>query len=197
VIHLCACVSTLLLLSVLSGCVVTTTQAQKGQSALQQLAEMKKPGLKVKNDEFTGESVAYTPLMAVGEDMELMVLASRSPKNDVLISLKSYSDNGWEYLRCHHLHWLADGRRVDAPESKHDGHVSYGSSVIEDIEQHPVAESEFLKLATAKQVRGRLCNTEFQLQPSHIGELRSLAAWMGLIEPRNRSDATAPASPAK
>jgi hypothetical protein len=186
------CLLTLLVSSAVLSCTVAAAPRSEGMSAMEKMAEWRKPGLKVTHDEFTGQSSAHTPFMKVGKDLELVVVGSKGKVQDQLVWLISQSDD-WKYLRCHNLYWLADGKPIVAPAPSHDGKVHRGG-VSEDIEQ-TLSDAEFLKMATAKQVRGRICNTEFQLTPAQIGEVRSLAAWMGLIRPSASISPSPPASP--
>lgn len=99
------------------------------------------------------------------------------------IGLTLISDSrDWEYLRCHHLNFLVDGKPFPVGEVDHDGTVGRGY-VLEYINiEMPVAR--FTQLARASRVEGRICNTEFSLREEQLQLLRDLAnRTKGIITP--------------
>jgi hypothetical protein len=148
-------------------------------------------------DEFRGETALHSviPLGLV----ELTLISA--PDSDdatsrrVLVSVNR-SSSEWQYLRCHTLDFLADGRPVPLPEARHDGNVRSGG-VYESVQVHvPVDTLE--RLARAATVRGRVCADEFSLYPSQIRTIRDFVARWHRISPPVPSvspvDASAPAA---
>ena len=131
----------------------------------------------VKYDEFRQRTtVVLEPDITGGAHQEpsLHALAAReSVSKDpagphITLGFFSSSEN-WEYLDCPFLHALADGTPVDIGESKHDGSVEDGY-VIEYVDVH-INLAALTKLANAKEVKFKLCNTVIPLSLAKHAEL--------------------------
>ena len=71
------------------------------------------------------------------------------------------SSRSWQYLRCHEVGCLVDGKIVRLPESKHHGSTNRGG-VLEQISV--VIPFETAKqIAFAEKVEFKICNAEFAM----------------------------------
>ena len=103
---------------------------------------------------------------------------------DVYFSLSSASSNSWQYLECHSLNFLVDGQPVPAGDTEHDGTVGLGY-VIEYVRFHaPLNLVE--RMAQARSVEGKLCNTEFTFKPETLRLMRDFASTVrtGVVPPQ-------------
>ena len=82
----------------------------------------------------------------------------------------------WQYLTCHNLALLLDGETRLAPKTEQMGDVITGGVVETIATRLPV--SDFLKIVNAKQVEGKVCNTEFTLTSEQMEALRDVASRM-------------------
>ncbi len=98
-----------------------------------------------------------------------------APPLSVLAVLWYVADE-WTYLNCHSLDLLLDGNTTISPKTEHDGDVKTGY-VIERV-LFQLTTSEFLQIANAKTVEGKLCNTEFALSEGQIQAMRDTASRM-------------------
>lgn len=86
------------------------------------------------------------------------------------------SSSDWQYLRCHNVDLLLDGKPLQVGDAKHDGTVGNGY-VIEHISLQ-MAVSSLLAIAASKQVDGRICRTEFRLDTPELTALTDFASRM-------------------
>lgn len=94
-------------------------------------------------------------------------------KDAIRLVIVSSSDT-WAFLRCHNVDFLADDQPVPVDASDHDGTVHVGG-VTEYVAVN-LSYDAFLQLANSLEARGRICNTEFRLQPHQLSKLREFAA---------------------
>lgn len=90
-------------------------------------------------------------------------------------ALMSINDT-WEFMKCHDLTLIVNENAPRSLETLHNGTVGRGY-VIEQVVTL-MALNEFLALANADTVEGKLCRTVFELTPSQIAALRDLASRM-------------------
>lgn len=77
----------------------------------------------------------------------------------------------WEYLRCHETDLLLDGQSLHI-ETKHDGTV--GSGYVSEYVEGRVTFEKLKRIASAKKVEVKICNTEFSLSDDDMTDLRQL-----------------------
>lgn len=94
---------------------------------------------------------------------------------NISFSFVSLSDD-WQYLQCHSLSLLLDGKVRMPLDTTHDGDV--GRGYVLEFVQSRLPLSQFLQIVNAKQVEGRLCNTQFALSSAQMEALRDLASRM-------------------
>jgi hypothetical protein len=87
---------------------------------------------------------------------------------DLALALQASS---WEYLRCHSVACLADGKPVELPPPKHDGHVRRGYVLEFIIMMVPFNTIE--QLSKSEKVELKICNTEFTLTKEEMQDLRT------------------------
>jgi len=95
--------------------------------------------------------------------------------SEVYLGLVSLVDT-WQYLDCHNLTLLLDGRVRMPLKAEHDGRVWAGS--LRETVYGILSVNEFLQIVNAKKVEGQLCNTEFVLSTDQMEALRDLASRM-------------------
>ncbi len=118
---------------------------------------------------------------AFGENMNiaaLYVMEGTKPSlpDIVALSLRSVARN-WLYRHCHSLHLIADGTRLRLPETTHKGSVLDAGTVSEMVNVF-LPRRDFLKIAYASKIEGKLCNTEFELVDDDIAALRAFVSRM-------------------
>ncbi len=154
-----------------------------------------RPTLEVKRDKFRpgSDSVQLTvPSATVGpvgapygagsgrnDDFDVWLFASPQQagvvsEDNVYFRLASVSSNSWQYLRCHFVNFLIDGQPVDAGDTEHDGTVGRGY-VIEYVKFN-VSLSLIDRMAQARSVEGKVCNTEFTFKPETLRLMRDFAS---------------------
>jgi hypothetical protein len=90
-----------------------------------------------------------------------------------IVYINFYSQSkDWEYLECHDVNILADGKRISIIKTTHDGHVGEGY-VLEYVDSI-ISWDEVKKLSSAKNVEVQICNTEFVLSPKDMANLKEL-----------------------
>jgi hypothetical protein len=90
----------------------------------------------------------------------------------VTIQLWSMSHTGWQYLSCHSLYWLVDGKSFPLPQPRHEGDAESGY-VLEFLEIKDVEVSQIETLAKAKRVEYKVCSDEFVVSPAEMNDLRT------------------------
>lgn len=98
-----------------------------------------------------------------------------APPPRVAIAFRTSSPNGWEYLKCHGVDALVDGKPFPMPPPRHDGSTIYGSLVHESIRIEPTW-AEFSRIAAAKTVEFRVCTTEIKVPEKRLADWRALVA---------------------
>lgn len=96
------------------------------------------------------------------------------PSSKLTLMIDSKSEN-WEYLQFgHDLDFLVDGERMSIGTLDHDGSVGEGY-VLEFMAAH-ISVSQFLRLANAKTIEGKLSTTEFSLSSDQIETIKDFAS---------------------
>ena len=98
---------------------------------------------------------------------------SSNKKPDIILGFTHIGNDGWDYLDCHDLGLLINGKVTDFGELKHGGDVLTGAAVSEYMNMH-LTYKQFLKLMTAKTVEGKICNTEFVFGDIHVWTLKKI-----------------------
>jgi len=96
-------------------------------------------------------------------------ILKKTPEKAPLFFISKNDD--WEYLECHHTYLLVDGEAVDLGEGTHHGDVGSGY-VLEFIFHLEVPFNLLQKLALAKKVEVKICNTEFVLTREESSDLQ-------------------------
>ena len=81
---------------------------------------------------------------------------------------------GWQYLECHSLDFLLDGRPVSVPNPRHRGDVHTGG-VTEHI-SFDASHEMMVAIARAGSFRGRLCNDTFALTADQLATVRAFVS---------------------
>ncbi len=142
--------------------------------------------VEVSFDRFTNTTSAMLRPMRIGgllsgfEIGAVMVSLGGQPLSSTpraLVMIRSTNDE-WQYLRCHGLSILADGQSLGVIPTEHAGDVEAGIRRARVIERVSASLSldQLVQLATARTVEGRLCNTEFALNPKQILAFRDFAS---------------------
>jgi len=93
----------------------------------------------------------------------------------------------WRYLECGEIHILADGKHIDIANpgnldpleismgkiglSQHDGKAHVGW-VLEDV-YTMISMTTFKNIARAKKIEAEICNTEIEVSPQEMEEIRT------------------------
>jgi len=109
-----------------------------------------------------GPKLCCGPFIFEGE------ILKKSPKEAPIFFMSRNDD--WEYLNCHHTYLLVDGEPVDLGEGIHHGEV--GSGYVLEFIFHEVPFTLLQKLALAKKVEVKICNTEFVLTREDSSDLQ-------------------------
>ncbi|MBA7521152.1 hypothetical protein ES705_13255 [subsurface metagenome] len=80
--------------------------------------------------------------------------------------------DGWEYLRCHTTHILADDVPVKIPDATHTGDVQSGGDVIEFICINLISLKSLDQLCKAKKIEVKICNDVFELDDEEKQDLK-------------------------
>ena len=96
------------------------------------------------------------------------------PPGLVLLAFSSWHDD-WQFLECHDLTLLVDGRSMPL-ETTHDGSVESGFVSEQVISE--ITLRDFLTIVNANKVEGQLCRMEFELTSSQMEALRDVASRM-------------------
>lgn len=136
-------------------------------------------------DRFDNQTLVRLRGAGIGEDLTFnaaYVMPGKlpSPPRRVLLTLVA-TPRSWEYLKCHTLALLVDGARIATTEPSHDGDVMT-DYVIEQVAVSVSVES-VRRMARAKSVEGKLCNTEFALTFMQRSALRDFVAQMDPANP--------------
>lgn len=112
-------------------------------------------------------------------DMSLLYImpgTTAKPPGIVSLTLTVVTRGSWQFLSCHSLSLLTDGRRVDIPAAKHTGTVGSGY-VIERISVIVPIEA-FLQIANSSKVEGQLCSNEFTIEGPKLMAVRDFSSRM-------------------
>lgn len=104
--------------------------------------------------------------------------------------------DGWRFLRCRRVDFLADDRPIAVGNIEHDGDV--GSVVLTEAVSFDIPPEDLRALSNSRRAEGRLCNTEFSLDAAARRVLRDFIVASNLPRPvQMRSDpsSTPPQSP--
>lgn len=139
--------------------------------------------IQTKYDEFDKQTTVYVRRMILqypkddGTPSDLtspLELGIITGDSDIVSVMISRSGIGWSYLGCNYIKWLLDGEPfLEFRKAQHDGNVFSGGYVSEHVSQY-LRKKEFLEMANARSLRGRLCNTEFSLTPEQIDTLKKV-----------------------
>ena len=139
------------------------------------MAASSSPGtVRTDHDEFGGNTFVVLDGMDVVAEggvgtRQLEFNAIGQPElSTAIISVRSASER-WRYLECHQLRFLADGQPVQTAEAEHNGSVIHGG-VTESVSVH-ISAAEIARMASARTVRGKLCNDEWAFSPAQIAQL--------------------------
>ncbi len=129
-------------------------------------------------DEFEGEYLVETRLVASEDDAPKLILRAaykraRFDGDFVREATVSFSRTGddWRWLGCHRWAWLVDSARTDLGETIHEGRVGTGF-VLELVANPSVPFATVKKLASAKEVRVKVCNDAWTLSNAEMADLR-------------------------
>ena len=165
-------------------------------TSLLAMAALADPGtgrISVKEDEFSGSSTVildelklqgeldFTAFLATkieGRKTDPVLAGLFGKLSGVAVQFTS-SNQKWRFLQCHTLNWLADGDRISSA-TKHDG--TLGSGYVLEFVDTTIPFTIFVKMATSKSLRGKLCNTEFEFTTAQIGTLKTFAEQAGIYE---------------
>lgn len=90
-------------------------------------------------------------------------------------------NKSWEYLRCHSVAFLADGKPVSVEGSKHSGDVRQGfivETIIANLRADAVSQ-----LANAQKVEMQICRTEYTFDDGDMKVLREFAQATNVSRP--------------
>ncbi len=97
-------------------------------------------------------------------------LVSRAPARLIIMT----SSKEWQYLRCHDVNILVDGKPAAVGANKHQGEVQRGY-VVESVFVE-VPEATMDKLARAASIEMRLCRTEYRFDEADAANVREFVA---------------------
>lgn len=78
---------------------------------------------------------------------------------------------GWIFLDCNHTNFLADSKRITTAVDW-DGDTDTSLEFI----HADVSTQDFLAMISARRVRGKICNTEFELSSTQVEAMRDYAS---------------------
>ncbi len=97
-----------------------------------------------------------------------------STQPNVYISFLKQSET-WQYLDCHVVFSVSDGKPLKLPESEHKGDV--GSGYVLETVYLSVDFETVAKMSAAKTVEFKLCNDEIKLSDEEIGSLKKFVEY--------------------
>ena len=97
-----------------------------------------------------------------------------APPDLISLAFASFHDD-WQFLECHNLTLLVDGRSMPL-ETTYDGSVESGFVSEQVISE--ITLRDFLTIVNANKVEGQLCRMEFELTSSQMEALRDVASRM-------------------
>lgn len=163
-----------------SRAATTTTLGPRGQHAV----------VVRKVDKFTGR-VTYSldPDFKEARERPVLTAYTSAPPGErpaaVLLAFLQIS-KGWQYLECHHVYFLIDGKRA-RPKTVHNGKGLGGATVLERVKME-LGLAALETIAGSSSAEFRLCNYEARVSSVEKQKLREFLA---LLPPKT---ATAPAS---
>lgn len=153
------------------------------------------PGIvETRADEFTGQTshvldhplTSEPPITGVAR---FLVVSADAGARPVTATISVWSES-WRYLRCDRVDALADGAPVALGESGRDhGDVTSSGNVIEYVRVE-VPWASLVQMASAHEVRIRVCNDVYRGDATFTAALGELARRMYAAEPT-----AAPATP--
>lgn len=91
----------------------------------------------------------------------------------VVFNTSTLLSSGWQFLKNHRFVFLVDGKPTATQELTHDGEI--GDSWLYETMVLTLAKDDFLKVARARKIEGRIGYLEFALTDEHIAALSDLA----------------------
>jgi hypothetical protein len=120
-------------------------------------------GVKEAFDRFEGRTkISYTEAPRRSGDMLVNAyvdLEQGKPASVYMILATSGED--WEYLRCHDVRWLLDGKRWAPKETGHEGQVFNGG--VAEMMLFTLTLPEMEAIGAAKSAEFQVCTDEFAL----------------------------------
>lgn len=135
----------------------------------------------------------HTDLSMAGHSFppRLIVRAFFKGKNPRAVKTVSFGfttmSTDWLYLKCPYLDILVDDRPVDLGKARHDGDV--GSGYVSETIITEILIDKFAKVARAKKLEAKICNTELIVGESERDELLS---FLKIIRPEKTTAAAQP-----
>jgi hypothetical protein len=86
------------------------------------------------------------------------------------------SSKDWQYLTCHDVNLLLNGSTRLPLANSHEGSVESGA--VLEVMQAFIPTNQFLDIANAKTVEGKICNDVFTFTNDQLEALRDLASRM-------------------
>ena len=79
-------------------------------------------------------------------------------EDEELVGVTFYrTGESWAYLKCNHVHFLADGERL-SPDTDHDGSIHSGS--VAEYVSMTIPKAYLRKLASSAEAKVRICDDE-------------------------------------
>ena len=130
-------------------------------------------------DRFTGETKVETA-PANSHDLQPQLVVSAtwlgdqpSPDQELVLGFMVFGYQ-WRYPGCFGLSWLADGEPVNLGPAKRSTTILSGGRVVEFVAIPGVRAREAKRLAQAKKVEYRICQTEGELLAAELADLREV-----------------------
>ena len=92
------------------------------------------------------------------------------PPETILVGFDS-KNNSWRFLTCNTTDLLLDNESLSLGEGKHRGDVLSSGGVFESI-FYFISFDILKKISEAKQIEGKICNTEFILTPKEHQDIK-------------------------
>lgn len=135
-----------------------------------------------KVDEFRGTTTYSGKETTIGRfDFRPFIVIDKNGKDSAPFFMFTVSSNSWQYLKCHTVDLLANGKAVVLAEVTHDGSVHSGGNVFESIGVF-LSIDAFKQLATAEKAKGRICTEVFEFSREQIENLKILGTEAGILK---------------
>ena len=129
-----------------------------------------------KYDRITKQTTVQTKQTSIKTGKPQLVLLASYTGDKFPADSKSFGiafvsrSKDWEYRNCNDTHILIDDEPYSPGEAKHNGTV--GDGYVLEYLDYNVAFDSVQKMAVAKKIEVKICNTEFALSPSEMADLR-------------------------